>query len=266
MYLKNLTKYWRVWKMTAQAAFQITFVNRSTNLLFFVGKLLRFSMTLIFLFLIHQNIQSFGDYTTDQMILFFLVYQFVDVFSQVLYRGVYIFSNHIRSGNFDFLLSQPINPLFRSLTGHPDINDALFILPTIIVSIGIVLKLGITISLSQFFLFAVLLGNSFLIATALHIAILATGIITTDVDGIVWIYRDFIKLGQFPVTIYLEPLRFALFFLIPIGMMITVPAQFLLGLPATYGLLTVCSIGIGSFLLSLRLWSWSLKRYGSASS
>lgn len=264
--LQSLKKYWLVWKLTAQAAFQTTFINRGTNSLFLLGKLLRLGMSLLFLFLIQKNVQTFENYTTSQIIIFFLVYQFIDVVSQILYRGVYIFSNLIRNGNFDFLLAQPINPLFRSLTGQPDINDAVFLIPILVVSFFIISGLGIQISLFQAFIFFVFIFNSLLIATALHIIIVSIGVITTDIDGIIWIYRDFIRLGQFPVTIYLEPLRFALFFIIPIGMMITIPAEIALDLSPSFSLLIVSFVGMSSFLLSLILWKWSLKRYGSASS
>lgn len=265
MFVK-IKKYWLVWKKTAQAAFQITFVNRNTNLLFLIGKILRLSMSLLFLFLIKQNIQTFAGYTTDQMIVFFLTYQFVDVFAQVLYRGVYIFSNLMCNGDFDFHLAQPINPLFRALTGRPDINDAIFIIPTIFISIFIVLNLNLVITFSGLLLYLILLINSFIIATAMHILILAIGVITIEVDGVVWIYRDFMRLGQFPVTIYMEPLRFALFFIVPVGMMVTLPAQVLLGMAPSYSLVVVSVVGILSLVFSLKFWGWSLKRYGSASS
>lgn len=264
--MTNFKKYWQVWKKTAQAAFQITFINRSTNILFLVGKIIRLSMSLLFLFLLKQNIQTFAGYTTSQMIVFFLTYQFVDIFAQVLYRGVYIFSNLMRSGDFDFHLAQPINPLFRALTGRPDINDAIFIIPTIIISIIIIINLNLAITISGLILYLALLVNSLLIATAFHILILAIGVITTEVDGIVWIYRDLMRLGQFPVTIYMEPLRFALFFIVPVGMMVTLPAQYLLGVSPSYSLIVVSMVGVLSLVFSLMFWKWSLKRYGSASS
>jgi ABC-type uncharacterized transport system permease subunit len=167
-----MTTYYKVWLQFAKNAWQETFVNRASNVLFMVGKIFRLMMSLLFLFLIRENVDTFAGYTSDQMVVFFLTYQFIDVVSQTAYRGVYIFSRLVRSGEFDFLLSKPINPLFRALTGKPDINDLFFSIPTILVSGYILSILNLDITLTSALWFIALLFNSFLIVTALHILVL----------------------------------------------------------------------------------------------
>ncbi len=262
----TLKRSYTIWKIIALNALQEAFLNRWTNALFFLGKALRFGMTLMVLFLIKQTAPTFAQYTTDQIIIFFLTYQFIDTLAQVLYRGVYLFSNQVRTGEFDFLLVKPVNPLFRALTGKPDINDVIFLLPTIVISVYIATQLDVAITLTSFLWYLVLLVNSFLIVTALHICILSIGILTTEIDGVMWLYRDLARLGQFPVGIYLEPLRFLLFFLVPIGMMITIPAEVLLSAPQSYSIAWAIAVGVSFFIFSLWFWNWSLKQYSSASS
>jgi ABC-2 type transport system permease protein len=258
--------YCRVWYLTSSNALQQAFVNRYTNSLFFTGKVIRFAMTLLVLYLIKKNIDSFAGYSSDELIIFFLSYQFIDSLAQVFYRGTYLISNAIRSGNFDFLLVKPISPLFQALTGQPDFNDAIFIVPATLISIWIALQLDLNITLASFIWYLVLLANAFLIATALHILVIAVGIITTEIDHAVWIYRDFLQLGRYPVTIYLAPLKFALFFIIPIGMMITIPSEVLLNSPPTYSKLFAIFYGAFFFIASLKIWKVCLKHYSSASS
>jgi ABC-2 type transport system permease protein len=258
--------YCQVWYLTSSNALQQAFVNRYTNMLFFTGKAIRFAMTLVVLLLIKQNVNSFAGYSTDELIIFFLSYQFIDSLAQVFYRGTYLISNAIRSGSFDFLLLKPVNPLFQALTGQPDFNDAIFIVPSTLISILIALQLDLNITLNSLFWYFVLLANAFLIATALHILIIAIGILTTEIDGAVWIYRDFLQLGRYPVTIYLAPLKFALFFIIPIGMMITIPSEVLLNSPPTFSKLFALFYGLFFFVASLKIWKVCLKHYSSASS
>lgn len=264
--INRIKTYYRVWYLMAANALQETFVNRWANMLFFIGKAVRLTMTLLVLFLIKSNISSFAGYTPDEMVMFFLTYQFIDVFAQIFYRGVYIFNNKVRTGEFDFLLAKPINPLFQSLTGKPDFNDALFFIPSTLISLYIASQLEITISLTSVVWFLVLLANSFLLATALHILILAVAIFTTEIDGAVWLYRDMMQLGRFPVNIYFAPIRIALFFLIPVGMMVTIPTEFLLQTSPTYSAAIVSLFSIGFFVASLKIWQFSLKHYSSASS
>ncbi len=245
---------------------QKLFVNRATNLLFFMGKIIRMGMSLLFLFLIKNQVAQFSKYTTDQVIIFFLTYQFIDTISQVFFRGVYLFRSRIVRGTFDFMLLRPINPLFQALTDHPDLNDAIFLIPTTIFSIYIVTTLDVQITLNSFLLYLLLLINAFMIAAALHILVLVVGILTKNIEGFIWIYRDLMRLARFPITVYLQPLRSILFFLIPIGMMISIPSEILLGIEPTYSILIAIITGVAIMIVSLQLWKWSLKKYNSASS
>lgn len=264
--MTRLKTYFSIWKIMGTNALQEAFVNRYSNLLFFAGKIIRVAMSLVFLFLIKDNINQFAGYTPDQVVIFFLTYQFIDTLAQIFYRGVYLFGPKVRSGEFDFFLLKPIKPLFQALTGKPDVNDAIFIVPTTVISIWIATTLNITVTFSSILIYLFLLVNSFLIATGFHILVLSMGVITTEVDNVIMLYRDLNRLGQYPVTIYLEPLRFALFFIVPIGLMITIPAEALLNITPTYSLLLTSLVGVVFFLGSLKVWSWSLKRYSSASS
>lgn len=262
----HLGKYLSVWKALSYAELQETFINRWSNALFLLGKVFRLAMSLLFLFIIKNTVTSFAGYTSDQIVIFYLTYQIVDVLGQTLYRGVYIFSNKVRSGEFDFTLVKPISSLFQSLVGKPDFNDALFMIPTIGISFYLLSTLDIAITTTSFLLYLALLINSFLIVTALHVLVLTIGVLTTEVDGVIWMYRDLSALGRFPVSIYMQPLRFALFFIIPVGMMISVPAEVLLNTAPTHSILLTNIVGISFFFISLRLWNWSLKQYSSASS
>lgn len=262
----QLKKYAKVWYLLAVNTIQITFVNRWSNVLFFLGKLIRLAMSLLVLWLIREQIKLVGPYTIDQLIIFFLVYHWIDLLSQTIYRGVYNFGQLVRSGDFDLFFVKPINILFLTLTGRPDVNDALFLLPSLIATIIIGSQIHVVLSVASVLWFLSLFINGLLIATGLHIFVLVIGIVTVEVDGIVWLYRDLLQLGQIPISLYGEPLRFLLFFLVPIGMMTTIPAEVLLAEQPTFHLLIVYAVGISFFLASLLAWRWGLKKYSSASS
>ncbi|HYD35299.1 MAG TPA: ABC-2 family transporter protein [Vitreimonas sp.] len=264
--LKHLQTYYQVWFITASNALQRAFVNRWTNVLFILGKVLRLGMSLLFLYLLKERNITIAGYTTDQVIVFFLTYQFIDIVAQVLYRGVYNFGRLIKSGEFDFYLARPISALFRSLTGEPDINDVFFLVPSTVLSIWLIAQLPLSITVSSVLLYLVVIINSLLIATGLHILVLVVGIVTTEVDNIIWTYRDITRLGQFPVTMYVEPLRTALFFILPVGFMYTIPAQVLLGSPLSFSIPVTLGIGVVFFWITLKIWAWGLQRYSSASS
>lgn len=262
--MKRIQTYWIVWSKIAQYGIAFTFINRGTITLLLAGKAVRFGMLLFFLLLIEKNIPNFAGYTTDQVLIFFLTYQFLDTVTQIFYRGVYRFSWQVRSGELDFYLSKPISPLFRILTGEPDILDMIFLVPTTILSIWIAMHLHLTFTLGAFLLYAVLVVNGFLIATGIHILVICLGILTTEVDNAIMLYRDINTLARFPVNIYKEPFRTLLFFIVPVGFMNTIPAQVLLHLQPSYAVPIAFAAGIGFFALSLGIWKISLKKYTSA--
>lgn len=266
MHRHSLKKYLFVWKMLAFTEFQHAFIHRGTNALFMLGKFMRLGMALTFLFVIKTTVKNFSGYTSDQMVVFYLTYQLVDVIGQAFYRGVYGFSEKVRSGEFDFTLMKPMSSLFQALVGKPDVNDAIFLFPILGLTMYMFSTLNIAITATTVFWYIALLLNSFLMVTALHIIVLIVGVLTTEVDGVIWMYRDLTALGRFPVTIYGEPLRFMLFFIVPTGMMMTIPAEILLGSQPTFSLAITFGVGLISFLVSLRLWNWSLRKYSSASS
>lgn len=263
---KLLKRYYTIWLITAKNALQETFINRWTNSLFFLGKAVRFGMLLLFLFVLQSTNTGFGEYSSDEVVVFFLVFNLIDLTAQILYRGVYLFSQHIRTGSFDFLLIKPISALFQSLFGKPDVNDVIFLLVSAAVSLWILSGLSVTITSLSILWFIALFINGLLIATALHIVVIAVAILIIEVDNVIWMYRDMMQFGRFPVSIYMPLLKFVLFFIVPIGMMTTIPAEVLLGRTPTYSVVLSSCIGIASFAVSLKLWNWALKHYSSASS
>lgn len=260
----RLSIYWKLWQTVAKYSFAETFLNRWTNLLFFTGKAMRFGMSMLFLFLLEKTVKSVAGYSTDQVIIFYLVYQMLDTITQLFYRGVYEFSWKVRSGELDFYLSKPINSLFRILTGKPDAIDAIFFLPTTAISVAILFRLSPHITPASILLFLLLLINGFLIATAFHILVICLGILTTEVDNAVMMYRDINNLARFPVNMYREPLRFILFLIVPVGLMNTIPAQVLLNLEPSRTIWLSLLIGVSFFLLSLRAWKYAVRQYTSA--
>jgi ABC-2 type transport system permease protein len=232
--------------------------------LFFIGKILRLAIGLFFLFGLQQTQARLGGYTTGQMMVFFLVFQFLDTFAQILYRGVYFFSWQVRSGELDMLLTKPLHPLFSIMTGHPDILDAIFFIPTTLLSIWIAAPALVHLEWSHVVLFVIMAVNSFLIITALHIVVVCLGVVTTEVDNAVMLYRDINAMGRFPIDVYREPFRTVLFFGVPIGVINTLPSQVLLGTAPTIPIVLACGVGLVSLWASLLLWRWSVKQYTSA--
>jgi len=262
--MKKLKKYLVVWGLMIRNVLSANLNKKVGFLIFFIGKMLRFVLAGLFVFYTLQGTKSLAGYDTDQVIFFYLTYMLIDALGQVFFRNVYSFRQIVVTGSFDLILSKPVNTLFRVLLGGMDIID----MGTTIFFLGTVVWWGARLSPNSagIILYSLLIFNSLIIIAAFHILVVALGIITLEIDHTIMIYRDIESMGRFPIDIYKEPIKSIFTFIIPIGIMLTVPAKALMGL-ATAQVIVVSFIVSGVLLfLSIKFWGFALKRYTSASS
>lgn len=262
MDVKRLPVYWHFWYRSSAMALQSVMVTRLASFLFLTGKLIRISLWLVFLLAIKDKINLLSGYNLDQLIVFFLIYNVFDLLGQIFYRGIYWYRNEIITGNFDFTLLKPLNPLFQVLCNHTDWLD----IPALILTVSfLIIKLP-AVSAAEFLAFLVMGLAAMVLITAIHILVAAIGVLTTEVDHAIWIYRDLSLAARFPVDIYSEGVRFFLNFIVPIGLIFTVPAKALFGVLSIQWILLTLGFTVIFYLAIIKFWQYALKKYSSASS
>ena len=262
--MKDFNYYLKIWWMMSKNSFLSVLSQKKVLLIFLIGKLIRFILFFSFLYFLIRESGTLAGYTLHQSLFFFLTFNVIDILAQFFFRGVYTFRGQVVSGSFDITLSKPASSLFRALFGGADVID-LVTIPPLFIAIYLVGR-SLEPSFSQIILYVLLILNGLVIAAAFHIAVLAFGIITLEIDHLIMIYRDLVNLGRFPVGIYREPLRGILTYIVPVAIMVAVPAQALMGLMSFQGVLISLLLGAGSFFIALKFWKFSLRYYTSASS
>ncbi len=262
--LKHFRYYLDIWFMMNRNSFLIYLNNKTILGIFLLGKVLRFTFFIAFLYFLVIGASDIAGYSTNQVLFFFLTFNLVDILAQFLFREVYRFRTYVVSGDFDLILLKPLNPLFRVLFGGADIID-LITLPPIVFAIWFVGR-QIAQGPLEILLYVALVLNGLLISAAFHIVVLAAGIITYEIDHSVMIFRDLTKLATLPIDIYKEPLRSILTYFIPLGIMISVPVKALIGIVNPLSVTLSFLIGILAIIFALRFWNFALTKYTSASS
>lgn len=260
-----MQRYFSIWYKSMIASAQIAFASRVGVILFTAGKLLRFSFFLIFIFIILGRTNTLAGYSLWEVIFFYATFNLIDVVPQMVLRSVYGFRRLIVSGDFDLFFLQPISPLFRALFSNTDILD----LPMLILSIGFIMYSGFHLSsLAVFgiFLYLFLIFNAMIIALSFHIFVVSIGIVSTEVDSTIMLYRDLTQMGRVPITVYTSGVSFLLTFVAPIGIMISFPVEALLGTLSPQFITISFTFGVGFLLLSLFAWKNAIRHYSSASS
>lgn len=261
-----MKRYLKVWWQLTHVSFARELATRFSSLLFFSGKILRFGFFLLFLFSLVNRTGGIAGYSKEQIVIFFLVFNIIDITAQFFMRGIYLFRPLVVSGEFDHYLAKPISPLFHILSGHADLMD----LFTLIMLIGyfwwFLSVAPIAISVTGILLFMVMVTGGLIIALAFHIIVAGIGVITTEVDHTIWIYRDLSQMARIPVDVYAQPVRVALTYFFPVALMLTFPAKALFGLLSPPTIIVSLGLSLGFLWLSFRFWHFALSQYSSASS
>lgn len=260
-----MKRYLSLWLTMTARTTQIALYSRSGVILFTIGKFLRFGFFLIFLFLLTSRTESLAGFTVWQVMVFFITFTLIDFISQFLWREVYRFRQSIISGSFDYVLTKPISPLFRSLFGGSDVLDLVTLLPLLGFLIFVIFQMG-NVGILDIILYLLLVANGVSIALSFHIFVLGLGIVTTEVDNAIWMFREISQLGRVPLQVYPKMVTFFFTYLLPVAAMIAIPTQALLGLLSIKGVLI--AFGFSSMLLvgSMTFWRYALRQYASASS
>ena len=260
--MKRLLKIWfRIASRVAQAQL----ISNWSGFLFLFGKVVRFLLMFAFLFSVLSQSKSLAGYGQNQVILFFLVFTLIDTSAQFLFRGVYLFRPAVVSGNYDLDLLKPWPSFFRPLFGWTDILDLTTLVPFLAYFVFFLIQNQLINPLS-ILLFLILFFNSLLVAFAFHLFVASVCLLTTEIDHLLWIYRDLTRMASFPTDIYSQGVKLFLTFAIPVVILITVPAKAVLGILSLPVVLLSLAIGVGSVFISLKFWRYSLKKYSSASS
>lgn len=256
-----MRRYLKLYWLLSLQSLKTVWQHKAGVLFFLFGKVLRFVMFFVFVFILLQNTKLLSGYTLAETLIFYLSFNFLDNLTQMLFREVYRFRWLVTSGELDGVLVKPYHPFLKVLMGGFDFMDALLIIPY-----GLLLAYyfnQISLTTNGLFIYGLLMINGFVIATSFHILVLAMGVLTTEVDHAIMIYRDLNKLGVVPVDIYQEPLRSLITFVLPIGVMTTFPVKGLLNM-LNWNLVWL-SLGIGGLSLIISLWFWrlALRKYQS---
>ncbi|MEK7858098.1 MAG: ABC-2 family transporter protein [Elusimicrobiota bacterium] len=263
--MKALARYWRLWTRMAAMSLQAQLTYQLGALGFLIGKLIRLLFFFAFVAAVFQHTDSLAGYSLAQTALFFLTFNIVDMTAQIFFRGVYGARRVVAEGDFDFYLIQPCSPLFRMACSTVDFLDILTLLPVLVMT-GLVFQRLPPAGWERYASYVLLTANGIGIAMAIHVFVAGLAVRTQELENAIWIYRDVMFMGKFPVDIYGTTARWLLTLVVPIAVMCTFPAKAFLGLlsPAW----VAYAFGLNALLLAACSWYWldSVKSYTSSSS
>ncbi len=168
------------------------------------------------------------------------------------------------SGNFDYTLLKPVSTQFLVSFRMWSPWAALDIACGIGVIVYALLTAGARLSAADLGLFLIALAVALCILYSVML-LLSTVAFWYRGTFVLWVLNDILQTGRYPVGIYPDAVRVFLMWVVPVGFIVTVPAEALLGAlaPATLALGGLLAVFL--LLVSGLFFRYSLRRYEGAS-
>jgi ABC-2 type transport system permease protein len=230
---------------------------RSNFLITLVTRGFWFGVQIVMFNLIYRNVNQIKDWTREEYFGFMATGMLINSIVEAFFMpNCARFSELIRTGDLDFALLKPIDTQFLVSMEKMElamISQIAFAGGLLVYSLT---QAHHTVSVTEVIMYLLLIAAAVIFFYSLMIGLAATSIFFGRNQGLLdfWFY----------VTIF----RFCFSYVIPILLVVTVPARVLLGKalePSWLSLMTIVSAVI-TFIVARTVFHWSLRHYCSASS
>lgn len=171
----------------------------------------------------------------------------------------------IMSGKFDFTLLRPINLQFLASFRYWQP----FALLDLLLGAGVIIRAitlpGSSVTLPNLLVFSLSLTTGLVV---LYATLLAFSSLVFWSPGFLftWVFDGLFQLARYPVGLYPGWSRLLLTWIIPVGVITTIPAQALTGGVIKGDILLACVLAAALYIGATLLFKYSVKKYASASS
>lgn len=217
---------------------------------------------------IYFQIKEIAGWGKEELFLLLGTYNIVwGIFFGLFIHNLGQVNSYINSGDLDLFLTKPINSQFMiSFRNHIDFGEAatlIFGVVLVFLSLG---KMGIIISLLNIVLYGFLILASVVLAYSLWLISVTFSFWFGRIREIHEVFISVFAIAKYPVDIFPNQLKILLTYFIPLGVLVTIPARFLLKTIEPKFLIFSFLISFFVLFLSNLFWRFGLKHYQSASS
>ncbi len=251
---------------------ELTF--RSNFLITLITRGFWFSVQVVMFDLIFRNVSQINDWSREEYFGFMATGMLVNAIVEAFFMpNCARFSELIRTGDLDFVLLKPIDTQFLVSLEKMElamVSQMAFALGLLFYSIR---GANHQVTITEVAMYLILIAAAVTFFYSLMIGLAATSIFFGRNQGLLdfWFYVTIF--ARYPSDIYsgspsAEVFRFLFSYVLPILLVITVPARVVLGkvlTPGWLGLFTLVSAAV-AFAVARTVFHWSLKHYRSASS
>ena len=246
--------------LTADIEFRANFFTRIlTDIFWYAAQIITFEA----LFTVTPKL---GDWSLEQTRVFLGLIFVVDAFYMIIFQeNLDRINERVRMGQMDLILAKPINSQF--MISCEKLNTAIFGNLLLALSwLFFSLYNLADFSWLRLIWLVFLIPAGVIVLYSTRFMFSSCAVIFTRAENLQYLWYQIYRLGMRPDSIYAPWLKYLVLTLLPMGIIASVPARFLLN-PPNLGLFG-WAIFMAFFVLYLsnKFWRYALKQYSSASS
>src|SRR3990167_623562 len=264
--IRVLKRYMRLYKAFFFQCLKEDMIYRSNFLTLVIMDIGFVCVSLILFNVIYGHVNTIAGWTFNQTVILIGTVGIVREMAYLTFRrGFLELGNHIRTGTFDTFMVRPIVPNIHLAFRHISISESFgeAITGVVLVIYGILhLNNWTWVSIPLYIIF---LLNSLFVYYGFSLlinSIVFWVIKTQELNTIVYF---FMETSRYPGDIYRGVGKFIFTFIIPIGIIATVPASVLTGRTSWSSALIALFVGISFLTTGILVWRKSIEHYSSAS-
>lgn len=241
---------------------------RPSFFLAIIGKVVRMLFLILFFQVIYMYTSVLSGWSFKEIFLLAITYLTVEsVMIITFHRNLsYYLPDYLRKGDFDFLLTKPINLLFYTSFRIIDLMDSVSAVTIIYLWYYYISYYSLSLSFASSVLYIVFIFCAIVFVFSLLVVIASTAFWTINATGLGRFFENLIHTARFPTSIYRGFLSTLFLYIFPIGFVANVPSEVFLGKANPWYLGYALCFTFVFFFISQKIWNLALRRYSSASS
>ena len=272
--MASIQRYRRVFSTFLRNSMMRELMFRSNFFITLMTRGFWFVVQIVMFDLIYRNVNRINDWSREEYFGFMATGMLVNAIVETFFMpNCARFSELIRTGDLDFALLKPIDPQFLVSLEKMELAMTSQILFAIGLLVYSVTAAHHQVTVGELTMYILLVAAAVVFFYSLMIGLASTSVFFGRNQGLLdfWFYVTIF--ARYPSSIYsgspaAEVFRFLFSYVLPILLVITVPARVLLAKtlePSWLSTMTIAS-AIATFVVSRAIFHWSLRHYRSASS
>ncbi len=246
--------------------------KQATSRISFIGPFLvdgiMFGIQILTFSAIYGTVTSIGGWQKGEIILFIGSFSLINALNMTLYFfGVISIPDKIKTGKLDYYLTKPVNSLFYISFESINLGSGLLVVLSLVILLYGVNILNKPISMAKIGVYVYVILMMTILFYDIMLLFRTIAFYLIEADGLLRVEEECIGLCmQIPGVLFQKVFKVVFYFILPYGIMGTIPAQVLAGTVTKSNLILATLITILFTVAAIAFWNHSRKRYDSASS